>query len=214
MSFGRSIALHPLIDLLEAQLPDRGRDGERRRSSGRSSDACCCSARTCGRSSRTSVSALGRSGRPGLLGGMDPRQRRGRSSTPSAGSRCGRPRSIPRSASSRISTGWTRPPRSIWLSVADSVAASRVLRDRTYRPGYVHPFGERSLSQPARPQRPRPARTASRWPRASWPPSRCPAELQALIVQEGRGQSVLHRGGRQVAAGVGRHPAGSTTGTS
>jgi predicted ATPase len=30
------------------------------------------------------------------------------------------------------------------LSVADSVAASRVLLVLTYRPGYVHPFGERS----------------------------------------------------------------------
>ena len=172
MSFGRSIAFHPLIDLLKRSFrieeggwrvghhqEDRAVGPRPRRGPPADPPA-------------PQVSALGRSGRSRHRA-MDPPQRRGeiferRAPADDAGGA----RSTPRSASSRISTGWTRPPR-ILLSVADSVAASRVLLVLTYRPGYASRSGSGPITPGWRSTR-SPARTASRWPRAVLAADRCP----------------------------------------
>jgi class 3 adenylate cyclase len=55
------------------------------------------------------------------------------------------------------------------LFTADSIPTSRVLRLLTYRTGYVHPFGERTYPTRVSPSIPSPPRTVSKWRRRCWP---------------------------------------------
>jgi class 3 adenylate cyclase/tetratricopeptide (TPR) repeat protein len=76
------------------------------------------------------------------------------------------------------------------LFVADSVPGSRILQVLTYRPGYVHPFGERtyhtrlaldSLS----------AEDSAEMTRAALAVDSLPGELQALIVRKAEGNPLF-----------------------
>ena len=202
MSFGRAIAFHPLIDLLKRTFRIEEGDSEPvvvRKIEGPSWRSARTSGRPCPTSATScrSIPAIRRSPP------WTPSSVAARPSPPCGGSRCARPRSIPRSASSRTCTGWTGPPRTISSRWRTVIATSRVLLVLTYRPGFVHPFGERSyhtrLALNALS-----AATAPRWLGRSSPDA-LPADLERYRRQGG-GQSVLHRGGRQVAPGSRRAP--------
>ena len=89
------------------------------------------------------------------------------------------------------------PPRTYLLSRRQASRRHRVLVVLTYRPGYAHPFGEHTyhtrlalnaLAGGDRPQMVQGVLSVS-----------VTADSSRLIARQGGGQSVLHRGGRQVA---------------
>ena len=145
LSFGRSMAFHPLDRPARRtfRIEERDGRGHRRR---RSSTASPLSARTSpGRRPYLRGPAL--RGPGGSRGGghrpaAAPRRelRRG----PRLLLRGGR--AGPRSSSSRISTGSTRRPR-VPGRLADSVPSMPVLLILTYRPGYAPPFGDRRTTR-------------------------------------------------------------------
>jgi class 3 adenylate cyclase len=177
MSFGRSIAFHPLIDLLKRSFRIYESDAEP----------------AIVRKIERAVLGLGEDLRPILphlryllsidpghraLATMDPQQRRGSSSTPCAGSRCGPPRCILRYASSRTSTGWTERPR---ITCCRSPTASP--RAECYSCSPIAPatsirLGSGATTPGWRSMRSR-TRTVSKWPRACWPQPRCPTTSAA-----------------------------------
>ena len=109
---------------------------------------------------------------------------------------------------------WIDPASEEFLGfLADAVPTTRALLVCSHRPGYRHPL--------RRPQLPRPRRAAAavgarRWRhdrRAARARRTCPPRCSALIARQGRGQSVLRRGGDALAA-RGRHAARARTAAS
>jgi predicted ATPase len=143
MSFGRSIAFHPLIDLLKRTF--RIEEG----------DAEAAIARKIDRS----VLGLGEDLRPTLpylryllsvdpgdasLAAMDPQQRRGEIFDAVRRLTMRAAEVHPQVCVFEDLHWMDRATQDYLVSVADSVAGSRVLLVLTYRPGFTHPFGERS----------------------------------------------------------------------
>jgi class 3 adenylate cyclase/tetratricopeptide (TPR) repeat protein len=143
MSFGRSIAFHPLIDLLKRSFRIEEGDGE---------SAII-------KKIERSVLVLGEDLRPILphlryllsvdpgdpaIGAMDPPQRRGEifGAVSRLTMRAGEVH--PQVCVFEDLHWMDKATQDYLLSVADSVAASRVLLVLTYRPGYLQPFGERT----------------------------------------------------------------------
>jgi class 3 adenylate cyclase/tetratricopeptide (TPR) repeat protein len=143
MSFGRSIAFHPLIDLLKRSFHIEEGDREA----------------TIVRKIERAVLALGEDLRPILpliryllsvdpgaatVATMDPQQRRGEIFDAVRRLTVRAAEIHPQVCVFEDLHWMDRATEEYLLSVADSVAASRVLLILTYRPGYVHPFGERT----------------------------------------------------------------------
>jgi class 3 adenylate cyclase/tetratricopeptide (TPR) repeat protein len=143
MSFGRSIAFHPLIDLLKRSFRIEESDAEP----------------AIVRKIERAVLGLGEDLRPILphlrnllsvdpghraLATMDPQQRRGELFDAVRRLTMRAAEVHPQVCVFEDLHWMDRATQDYLLSVADSVATSRVLLVLTYRPGYVHPFGERS----------------------------------------------------------------------
>ena len=143
MSFGRSIAFHPLIDLLKRSFRIEEGDGEA----------------AIVRKIERAVLVLGEDLRPiishfryllsvdpgdSTLSAMDPQQRRGEIFDAVRQLTVRAAEIHPQVCVFEDLHWMDRATEEYLLSIADSVAASRVLLILTYRPGYVHPFGERT----------------------------------------------------------------------
>ncbi len=143
MSFGRSIAFHPLIDLIKRTFRVEEGDTE---------PALI-------RKIERAVLVLGEDLRPILpylryllsvdpgdpsLAGMDPQQRRGEIFDAVRRLTMRAAEVHPQVCIFEDLHWMDRATQDYLVSVADSVAAARVLLVLTYRPGFVHPFGERS----------------------------------------------------------------------
>lgn len=199
MSFGRSIAFHPLIDLLKRTFRIEEGDGE------------AAIARKIDRS----VLGLGEDLRPTLpylryllsvdpgdasLAAMDPQQRRGEIFDAVRRLTMRAAEVHPQVCVFEDLHWMDRATQDYLVSVADSVAGSRVLLVLTYRPGFTHPFGERSYHT-------RLALNAlsgedsAHMAQGVLAVDALPADLQRVVVGKAQGQPVLHRGGGQVAPG-------------
>ena len=145
MSFGRSIAFYPLIDLLRRNFGIEEGDGEG----------------TIVRKVERAVLRLGEDlrstlpylryllsvdpGDPALLQ-MDAQQRRGEIFEAVRRLTMRAAEVHPQVCVFEDLHWMDRGTEDYLLSVADSLATSRILLVLTYRPGYAHPFGERKLS--------------------------------------------------------------------
>jgi predicted ATPase len=143
MSFGRSIAFHPLIDLLKRTF--RVEEGD--------ADPAII------RKIELSVLSLGDDLRPTVpylryllsldpgdpsLGAMDPRQRRGEIFDAVRRLTLRAAEVHPQVCVFEDLHWMDKATQDYLLAVADSIAGSRVLLVLTYRPGFAHSFGERS----------------------------------------------------------------------
>jgi class 3 adenylate cyclase/tetratricopeptide (TPR) repeat protein len=143
MSFGRSIAFHPLIDLLKRNFRIEEGDGEG----------------AIVRKIERSVLVLGEDLRPALpylryllsldpgdasVAAMDPLQRRGETFDALRRLTLRAAEIHPQVYVFEDLHWMDQATQDYLVSVADSIAGSRTLLVLTYRPGFVHPFGERS----------------------------------------------------------------------
>ena len=212
MSFGRAIAFHPLIDLLKRTF--RIEEGDTESAAVRKIER--------------SVLALGEDLRPTLpyfryllsfdpgdpsLAAMDAQQRRGETFAAVRRLTMRAAEVHPQVCVFEDLHWMDRATQDYLLSVADSIATSRVLLVLTLPAGLRPSVRRAQLSHAPRPQRAVRAATAPRWLRASSPSTRCPrtwsgsswARRRAIRSSSRRSSSRSRRSARS---------AGWTTGTS